>query len=74
MYSLTVLTDILVSAIRRSLVLVAAIPHSTREESEQMNYGHHSEGSGVPGWLIWVGVLIGVNVLSYVFDWPFWIY
>ncbi|MGB1102998.1 MAG: hypothetical protein ACPG21_05160 [Crocinitomicaceae bacterium] len=31
-------------------------------------------GNGVAGWLIWIGVLILVNILSYAFDWPFWIY
>ena len=31
-------------------------------------------GGGAAGWLIWIGVLILVNVLSYAFDWPFWIY
>lgn len=26
------------------------------------------------GWLIWIGIIIGVNVLSYVFHWGFWLY
>ncbi len=25
-------------------------------------------------WLIYLGVLVGVNILSYVLDWGFWIY
>jgi hypothetical protein len=25
-------------------------------------------------WLVYLGILVGINVLSYVFDWPFWIY
>jgi len=34
-----------------------------------------SSGLGAAGgWLIWIGVLILINVLSYAFDWPFWIY
>jgi hypothetical protein len=31
-------------------------------------------GGGIPGWLIWIALLIGINVCSYLFDWPFWIY
>lgn len=25
-------------------------------------------------WAWWIAALVGINVLSYVFDWPFWIY
>ena len=25
-------------------------------------------------WAIYIGILVGVNVLAYVFDWGFWIY
>ncbi len=25
-------------------------------------------------WLIYLGILVGVNVLSYVFHWGFWLY
>ena len=32
------------------------------------------EGGGVGGWVIWLAVLIGVNVLSYLFNWGFWLY
>lgn len=35
---------------------------------------HDDDGGGIPGWLIWIGLLIGINVLSYLFDWPFWVY
>lgn len=36
---------------------------------------HHGgdEGGGF-GWLIWIGVLILINGLSYVFNWGFWLY
>ena len=30
--------------------------------------------SGGFGWAIWIVVLIVVNLLSWIFDWPFWIY
>lgn len=33
-----------------------------------------SGGSGAMGWLGLIGFLILINVLSYIFDWPFWIY
>ena len=32
------------------------------------------DSGGLPGWLIWILVLIGINVLSAIFDWPFWVY
>lgn len=32
------------------------------------------QGGGIPSILIWIGVLLGVNLLSYVFDWGFIIY
>ena len=31
-------------------------------------------GSGAWGWLIWIGALLLINFLSWVFDWPFWVY
>ncbi len=31
------------------------------------------EGGGL-GWLIWLGGLILINVLSYAFNWGFWLY
>ncbi len=40
-------------------------PHITENDSG---------GSSVPGWLIWLGILGVVNLLSYLFDWPFWVY
>ena len=33
-----------------------------------------ADEGGLPGWLVWIGLLILVNVLSYIFDWPFWVY
>jgi hypothetical protein len=33
-----------------------------------------SGGGGGMSWLIWIGLLVGINVLSYFFEWPFWIY
>jgi len=31
------------------------------------------EGAG-GGWLVWIGVLVLINFLSWMFDWSFWIY
>ncbi len=41
------------------------------------NLGKHSsdeKGGGGMGWLAFIGILIAINFLSYIFDWPFWIY
>jgi hypothetical protein len=31
-------------------------------------------GSESNGWLIWFGGIIGINFLSWLFNWGFWIY
>ncbi len=31
-------------------------------------------GGGFPSWIFYIGILIGFNVISYVFDWGFIIY
>ena len=33
-----------------------------------------SGGKGALGWVAFIGILLLVNLLSYIFDWPFWIY
>ena len=25
-------------------------------------------------WLIWIGLLLLINLLSWIFDWSFWVY
>jgi hypothetical protein len=32
------------------------------------------EGNGVWGWAIWIVALGLINLLSYLFDWNFWLY
>ena len=32
------------------------------------------EGGGGWGWLLWLGALGLINLLSWLFDWSFWIY
>lgn len=43
-------------------------------ESARKQHARSGGGSGVPGCLIWIGILLLINFLSYLFDWPFWIY
>jgi len=33
-----------------------------------------ASGKGLAGWGVFIGIIVLVNILSYVFDWPFWIY
>ena len=40
----------------------------SEEEQEE------TSSKGFPRWILYIGALVGVNVLSYVFDWSFWIY
>lgn len=35
---------------------------------------HQAQGGALGSWVVYVGILIGINVLSYIFDWPFWVY
>lgn len=35
---------------------------------------NESGGGGAASWLIWIGLLLLVNFLSWAFDWPFWVY
>ncbi len=32
------------------------------------------KGGGCVGWLVFIGILLIINFLSWVFDWSFWIY
>lgn len=32
------------------------------------------ERSEVQGWMLWIGAIIGINFLSWLFNWGFWIY
>ena len=41
--------------------------------SNQRKAKQEDEGSGM-GWLLWIGILILVNILSAVFGWGFWVY
>jgi hypothetical protein len=45
-----------------------------QQQPEYYEEYEESGGSGIPGWLIWVGLLLLVNGLSCAFDWGFIIY
>lgn len=34
----------------------------------------NDENSGCASWLIWIGLLLLINLLSWIFDWSFWVY
>ena len=34
----------------------------------------NDSGGGAMGWLVWIGVILFINLLSWLFKWPFWIY
>ena len=34
----------------------------------------YEENDGCGSWLIWIGVLLLINLLSWIFDWSFWVY
>ncbi len=33
-----------------------------------------NDGDGCIGWLIFIGILGFINLLSWIFDWSFWVY
>ena len=33
-----------------------------------------SNGDNVWSWVIWIGLILFVNFLSWIFDWSFWVY
>lgn len=45
--------------------------HMLEAENAHANTGGDSE---VQGWLLWAGGIIGINFLSWMFNWGFWIY
>ncbi len=42
--------------------------------SEYVSEENVGEETGGGSWLVYIGLLLLVNFLSYVFDWPFWVY
>jgi len=57
--------------------IVARRGASRRARTRAMDGDSGYQGSGdggAAGWMIWVGILLLINLLSFLFDWPFWIY
>ena len=52
-----------------SFSMLRELRNFVREDTKMSN-----GGSGVGGWVIWIGILVLVNVLSYFLDWGFWLY
>lgn len=44
------------------------------EEEEYEYDDDDDDGDGCGGWLAWIAILGIINFLSYIFDWPFWVY
>lgn len=45
------------------------------ENLEQAESEEQEEsGGGIPKWAFYIAILAGANLLSYIFDWSFWIY
>ena len=38
---------------------------------EEQSSSRKSESGG---WMMWIGAILGINFLSWAFDWGFWIY
>ena len=50
--------------------LVLGVEEAILEDADESD----DNGSGIGGWVTWIGVLVVINFLSWTFDWPFWIY
>ena len=33
-----------------------------------------SKGGGGGGWMVWIGILLLINLLSWALDWSVWLY
>ncbi|MEN0049270.1 MAG: hypothetical protein AAF806_19580 [Bacteroidota bacterium] len=47
---------------------------ANQERLQATQYQSERSGGGVPSWAIYVGILLLINFLSYIFNWSFWIY
>jgi len=44
------------------------------QASQQATLTDGDGDGGAMGWITWIGILVVINFLSWVFDWPFWVY
>ncbi len=62
-------------AARRLVAYVNSVmPDSPPPQYNQTGAQQGGGGSSIPGWLIWILILVGINILSAIFEWDFWIY
>ena len=47
---------------------------SVHQHLLQQQSGGGGGASESMGWLIWLGALVGINLLSWIFNWGFWLY
>ena len=52
---------------------VASIQQQMFEEQRSARVSE-SRGSESKGWLVWICAIVGINFLSWLFNWGFWIY
>lgn len=45
---------------------------SIQQQLEGQHAQHQGDGGG--GWLIWIGIILGINLASYLFGWGFFIW
>jgi hypothetical protein len=50
---------------------VGSIHQQMYENAPSAAGGQEGESGG---WLLWIGGILGINFLSWLFDWGFWIY
>ena len=44
------------------------------EKEKGNTMSEDEEGGGIGGWVIWIGILALINLLSWAFGWNFWLY
>lgn len=58
----------------QNLVAVIELRLYEAAQAEAGNYQPSGGGGEGMGWLVWIGLIIGINVLSQIFGWGFVIY
>jgi hypothetical protein len=47
---------------------------SAQHSASHAHSGGRERGGGGMGWLVWIGAILFINFLSWLFGWPFWVY
>ncbi len=53
--------------------LIAAMEAREAASREPIVVRRRSNGGGMQ-WVVWLSILVGINLLSAIFDWGFWLY